>query len=140
MDLVDVDELARQSLAKHQFSARSFSATALQNYASCPYRFFLSAILRFNLRQEPAAIEVIDPLTRGSLFHETQFEVLTGLRAAGLLPLQAETRWRRRLIWSTGRSGVWRQIMRTGLHRRSRAFGMTASTAFGRICESGCAA
>ena len=86
--LVDPDELARQSIASHQFSARSFSATALQNYASCPYRFFLSAILRLEMRQEPAAIEVIDPLTRGSLFHETQFEVLTGLKAAGLLPLR----------------------------------------------------
>ena len=85
--LVDPDELARQSIASHQFSARSFSATALQNYASCPYRFFLSAILRLEMRQEPAAIEVIDPLTRGSLFHETQFEVLTSLKAAGLLPL-----------------------------------------------------
>jgi ATP-dependent helicase/nuclease subunit B len=85
--LVEADELARQSLAKHQFSARSFSATALQNYASCPYRFFLSAILRLDLRQEPAAIEAIDPLTRGSLFHETQFEVLTRLKERGLLPL-----------------------------------------------------
>jgi len=85
--LVDPDELGRQSIASHQFSARSFSATALQNYASCPYRFFLSAILRLEMRQEPAAIEVIDPLTRGSLFHETQFEVLTSLKAAGLLPL-----------------------------------------------------
>jgi len=89
--LVDPDELARQSIAKHQFSARSFSATALQNYASCPYRFFLSAILRFDLRQEPAAIEVIDPLTRGSIFHETQFEVLTNLKAAGLLPLHPKS-------------------------------------------------
>ena len=88
--LVDPDELARQSLATHQFSARSFSATALQNYSSCPYRFFLSAILRLDLREEPAAIEVIDPLTRGSLFHETQFEVLTNLKAASLLPLTAE--------------------------------------------------
>ncbi len=86
--LVDPDELARQSMAAHQFSARSFSATALQNYASCTYRFFLSAILRLEMRQEPAAIEVIDPLTRGSLFHETQFEVLTKLKAAGLLPLR----------------------------------------------------
>ncbi len=85
--LVDPDGPARQSIASHQFSARSFSATALQNYASCPYRFFLSAILRLEMRQEPAAIEVIDPLTRGSLFHETQFEVLTSLKAAGLLPL-----------------------------------------------------
>jgi ATP-dependent helicase/nuclease subunit B len=89
--LVDPDELARQSIAKHQFSARSFSATALQNYASCPYRFFLSAILRLDLRQEPAAIEAIDPLTRGSLFHETQFEVLTSLNAANLLPLAPDS-------------------------------------------------
>jgi len=89
--LVDPDELGRQSIASHQFSARSFSATALQNYASCPYRFFLSAILRLEMRQEPAAIEVIDPLTRGSLFHETQFEVLTSLKAAGLLPLDLDS-------------------------------------------------
>src|SRR5882724_4184816 len=85
--LVDPDELGLQSIASHQFSARSFSATALQNYASCPYRFFLSAILRLEMRQEPAAIEVIDPLTRGSLFHETQFQVLTALKASGHLPL-----------------------------------------------------
>jgi hypothetical protein len=44
--------------------------------------------MRLDLRQEPAAIEVIDPLTRGSLFHETQFEVLTALKAAGQLPLR----------------------------------------------------
>jgi len=89
--LVDPDELARQSMANQQFSARSFSATALQNYANCPYRFFLSAVLRLEQRQEPAPIELIDPLTRGSLFHETQFEVLTSLKSKGLLPLQPES-------------------------------------------------
>src|SRR6185312_8958379 len=85
--LIDPDELAVTGLAPHQFSERSFSATALQNFATCPYRFFLSAILRLEMREEPAAIEVIDPLTRGSLFHETQFEVLTNLKSARLLPL-----------------------------------------------------
>jgi ATP-dependent helicase/nuclease subunit B len=85
--LVDPDALAVESLARHQFSARSFSATALQNFANCPYRFFLSTILRLDLRQEPAAIETIDALTRGKLFHETQFEVLTRLKTDGLLPL-----------------------------------------------------
>ncbi|HSE20261.1 MAG TPA: PD-(D/E)XK nuclease family protein [Pyrinomonadaceae bacterium] len=89
--LVEPDELARESLANQQFSTRSFSATALQNYANCPYRFFLSAVLRLEQRQEPAAIELIDPLTRGSLFHETQFEVLTTLKAKNLLPLQADS-------------------------------------------------
>jgi CRISPR/Cas system-associated exonuclease Cas4 (RecB family) len=43
------------------------------------------------MRQEPAAIEVIDPLTRGSLFHETQFAVLTSLKRAGLLPLRSDS-------------------------------------------------
>jgi CRISPR/Cas system-associated exonuclease Cas4 (RecB family) len=38
-------------------------------------------------REEPAALEVIDPLTRGSLFHKVQYEVLTLLRAAGELPV-----------------------------------------------------
>ena len=85
--LVDIDELARESMKGQQFSTRSFSATALQNFSSCPYRFFLNAILRLELRQEPSAIEVIDPLTRGSLFHETQFEVLTALKERGMLPL-----------------------------------------------------
>lgn len=85
--LVDPDELALAAIANHQFSARSFSATALQNFSSCPYRFFLSAILRLELRQELTAIEVVDPLTRGSLFHDSQFEILTRLKADGLLPL-----------------------------------------------------
>ncbi len=38
-------------------AARSFSPTALQNFAACPYRFFLQAIHRLKPREEPAAIE-----------------------------------------------------------------------------------
>src|SRR6185436_17077342 len=67
--LVDPDELAIEALANHQFSARSFSATALQLFSSCPYRFFLNTVMRLELRQDVAAIEVVDPLTRGSLYH-----------------------------------------------------------------------
>jgi ATP-dependent helicase/nuclease subunit B len=59
----------------------------LQNFAACPYRFYLQAILRLEPREQIEAIEVIDPLTRGGLFHEVQFEVLTALRQAGLLPV-----------------------------------------------------
>ena len=43
--------------------------------------------MRLELRRELAAIEVVDPLTRGSLFHDSQFEILTKLKADGLLPL-----------------------------------------------------
>jgi len=85
--LVDPDKPALDSLAQHQLSTRSFSPTALQNFAACPYRFFLQTVHRLQPREEPAALEVIDPLTRGSLFHKVQYEVLTRLREAGELPV-----------------------------------------------------
>ena len=85
--LVDADPSALEALATHQLTARSFSPTALQNFAACPYRFFLQAVHRLQPREEPAALEVIDPLTRGSLFHKIQYEVLTLLREAGELPI-----------------------------------------------------
>src|SRR5206468_68088 len=57
--------------------------------AACPYRFLLSAVHRLSKREEPSAIEDLDPLTRGSLVHEVQFRLLTRLRDANpsLLPV-----------------------------------------------------
>jgi RecB family exonuclease len=81
----DAGQLA--ALARHQLGARSYSPTALQNYAACPYRFFLQAIVRLEPREEIIPLEVIDPLTRGALFHEVQFETLSALRGIGLLPV-----------------------------------------------------
>src|SRR5262249_25191615 len=85
--LVEPDEVAKAALAHQRLDARSFSPTALQNFSACPYRFFLQTIQKLRPRLEPAAIEVIDPLTRGSLFHKVQYEVLTMLRDADMLPL-----------------------------------------------------
>jgi RecB family exonuclease len=81
----DAGQLA--ALARHQLGARSYSPTALQNYAACPYRFFLQAIVRLEPREEIIPLEVIDPLTRGALFHEVQFETLSALRRFGFLPV-----------------------------------------------------
>jgi ATP-dependent helicase/nuclease subunit B len=88
--LVKPDEPGRAALAAHALEARSFSPTALQNFAACPYRFVLHTIHRLAPREEPAAIEKIDPLNRGSLVHETLFELLTDLRDRGLVPITAD--------------------------------------------------
>jgi len=61
-----------RALDAHRLLARPHSATALQRFAACPYQFLLSAIHRLAPREEPAAIEQMDPLTRGTLFHEAQ--------------------------------------------------------------------
>jgi len=87
--LVDPGPDALRALARHRMGARSFSPTALENYAACPYRFLLQAVHRLQPHEEPEALETIDPLTRGALFHEIQFELLTALRDGGHLPLDA---------------------------------------------------
>lgn len=90
-DEVAIDALARAALARHQIDARSFSPTALQHYAVCPYRFFLQAVQRLAPREPLETPEVLDPLTRGSIFHEVQFETLSRLRARGVLPVTPAT-------------------------------------------------
>jgi ATP-dependent helicase/nuclease subunit B len=73
--IVDPDLATRAALAKHRLSARAYSPSGLQHYAACPYRFLLHSIHGLRPREEPVALEQMDPLTRGSLFHAVQFEL-----------------------------------------------------------------
>jgi ATP-dependent helicase/nuclease subunit B len=88
--VLKADEPARAALAAHALSARSFSPTAMQSFAACPYRFALHAIHKLAPREEPVAIEKIDPLERGSLVHEILFQLLSELREGGLVPIRPE--------------------------------------------------
>jgi CRISPR/Cas system-associated exonuclease Cas4 (RecB family) len=75
------------ALAEHSLRARSYSPTGLQNYAACPYRFVLQAIHRLAPREVPLPLEELDPLQRGSLIHEAQYELYSELRTQKLLPI-----------------------------------------------------
>ncbi len=85
--LIDKAGLAKKGLLKHQLAARSFSPTALQNFAACPYRFALYSLMKLQPTIEPAQIEDMDALQRGSLVHEVQYSLLVSLREKGLLPV-----------------------------------------------------
>lgn len=86
--LISRSEVVRAIMARHTFGSRSYSPTALQNYAQCPYRFFLQAIHGLAPREVPEAIDELDPLQRGSLIHDVQFELFECLRQEGLLPVR----------------------------------------------------
>jgi len=93
--LVQLSERAAEALAERSPGARPYSATALQHFAACPYRFYLQAIQGLRPREEPVGIEALDPLQRGSLVHQVQFELLTRLQAEStkerpLLPVGPE--------------------------------------------------
>jgi RecB family exonuclease len=88
----EVDGIADPSLipilAEQSLLTRSYSPTTLQYFATCPYRFALHGIHGLRPREEPVALEQVDPLTRGSLFHLMQHELFLALRDSGLLPLR----------------------------------------------------
>ena len=86
--VVQPSTAALEALQAHQPSARSYSPTALQNYAACPYKFVLQAIHRLAPREIPEGIDEIDPLSRGSLIHEAQYELLLELSHSGGLPIR----------------------------------------------------
>jgi len=88
--LVDPADSTRQRLAAYSLLQRSYSPTALQAFAHCPYRFLLQAVYKLSPREEAEAIESLDPLTRGSIFHEVQHRVTLALRDQQLLPLQRD--------------------------------------------------
>jgi CRISPR/Cas system-associated exonuclease Cas4 (RecB family) len=75
------------ALAEHRLCARPYSVSALQKFAACPYQFLLSAIYRLEPRKEIAALEQLDPLTRGHMFHRVQAEGLRVLARNGDLPV-----------------------------------------------------
>ena len=96
--LVEPGEAGRAAIRAHGLAARSYSPTALQHLAACPYRFLLQAVHRLSPREVPEAIEELDPLQRGSLVHRVQFELFEKLRDADLLPVTPPTLARARAL------------------------------------------
>jgi ATP-dependent helicase/nuclease subunit B len=107
--LVNPSPEAKAALEKHQPSERAFSATALEQLAACPYRFYLRSIVGLEPSERPVAIEALDPRQRGSLIAAAQAEVLAMLRAEGLLPLEPSRLPRARELLSSAVATVERR-------------------------------
>lgn len=82
--LVKPGALARRGLEANHPSARPFSPTALQLYAECPYKFFLSTVLRLVPFEAPGELEELGPLEKGSMAHGVQFQLLSALKKDGV--------------------------------------------------------
>src|SRR5262249_56990992 len=115
----------RQALAAHALAARSYSPTALQHYASCRYKCFLYAVWKLAPREEPEAIEELDPLQRGSLVHAVQFALFGVLRDAELLPV------------TTDRLGAARNHLDTVLEKVAAKFKDDLAPAIERVWRDG---
>ncbi|MEW5739527.1 MAG: PD-(D/E)XK nuclease family protein [Myxococcota bacterium] len=82
--LVKPKAAAREALAPHLIGARPFSPTALEHFAACPYKFFLSAVLRLSPLEIPGELEELGPLEKGSMAHKVQYRLLSQMQRDGL--------------------------------------------------------
>lgn len=85
--LVDPSAEARAALAARyaELQRRGFAVTALEKFASCPYRFYLATVVGLRPRDTVEQIEELDPATRGSLFHEIVHQLALELKERRLL-------------------------------------------------------
>ena len=90
--ITSANERTAPILAKQRLTARRYSLSALQKYAVCPYQFLLSAVYRMRPAEDLEPLQRMDPLTRGSLFHEVQTAFYRQLQSAGALPVTEATR------------------------------------------------
>ncbi|MBV9481522.1 MAG: PD-(D/E)XK nuclease family protein [Acidobacteria bacterium] len=89
--LCDSTGLTQQQLAPYRLKVRAYSPTSLQAFAACPYKFLLSAIHRLAPREESVALEVLDPLTRGRMYHSVVARFLREALANNMLPVSPGT-------------------------------------------------
>ena len=87
--LIRVSRDTGTMLASQRLTARPYSLSALQRFSACPYQFLLAAVYRLQPLEQPEPLQRMDPLTRGSLFHEMQARFLRRLHEQGLLPVTA---------------------------------------------------
>ncbi len=66
----------------HSISKKSISPTRLENYASCPYQYFLKVILEIEPLTEPEKVSKISPSDKGKLIHSILYKFFTDLKKA----------------------------------------------------------
>jgi len=71
--------------ALERFRNHVYSATQLEVYGKCPFRFFAEKVLHLNVTE--TFEEGLSPLERGSVFHDILFEFYTQRRSRELPPI-----------------------------------------------------
>ena len=82
-----VTGMTKPMLESQRLGNRPYSLSALQKYSACPYQFLLSAIYRLEPPRDIEPLQKLDPLTRGSIFHEAQARFFRQVQQDGRLPL-----------------------------------------------------
>jgi ATP-dependent helicase/nuclease subunit B len=87
--LIRVSPYTKEALASRRLTARPYSLSSLQKFSACPYQFLLASMFKLQPLELPEPLQRMDPLTRGSLFHEIQAQFFREMEGRGELPITA---------------------------------------------------
>jgi ATP-dependent helicase/nuclease subunit B len=86
----------------------ALAPTVLEEYARCPFAFFMRQVLDVEPMEEPDEALILSPIERGSLYHEALERFMRRAKDEGLLPLSPEVRGALREVASeVAASGRW---------------------------------
>ena len=85
--MIRVSPYTKAALASRRLTARPYSLSSLQKFSACPYQFLLASVFRLQPLEVPEPLQRMDPLTRGSLFHEIQAQFFREMERRGELPM-----------------------------------------------------
>jgi ATP-dependent helicase/nuclease subunit B len=80
----------------------AFSATRLERWADCPFKYFLENILNIAVLDPPEELLEIDPMERGSLLHRVLERFLNECSSAGIVPAYGAPWQKKHLALLTG--------------------------------------
>ena len=87
--LIRISPYTKDALAGRRLTARPYSLSSLQRFSACPYQFLLASVFKLQPLEVPEPLQRMDPLTRGSLFHEIQAHFFREMERRGELPITA---------------------------------------------------
>lgn len=86
----NLSSAAATSRFRENLDRSAVSATSLESWAACPFRYFLGHVLRLDMVETPEEIMTISPLERGSLVHKILERFIRDAEGKGHLPAPGE--------------------------------------------------
>ncbi len=90
--LIEKDNLTNTTISQksrerlQQFREKTYSVTDLETYADCPYKYFISKVLKYKIEVEDDEDE-LSPTKKGDLIHKVVAEFYTNRRDNGDPPI-----------------------------------------------------
>jgi ATP-dependent helicase/nuclease subunit B len=88
--LIHPEVEADGDLGKFGLRSHPYSASALQQFTRCPYRFALQAVHRIRPLYQPQPLHRMSQAIHGDIHHSVQFQTMRNLQAEGLLPVSQQ--------------------------------------------------